>query len=109
MVSPPRQTDLTGPGIALAFPSLAEEDLEAAAFVPKEDHHGGSGFRLQFSLRELERQEELAEAFDSGFVHEQTYRIPPLYLRLALCVSRVRTMGAWNAILISPPENGGRD
>ena len=64
-----READLTGPRVALALSTFAEEDLETFGAFPQDDHHRGRGFRLQLGLREFERQEELAQPFDRRLAH----------------------------------------
>jgi len=64
-----READLTGPRVALALSTFAEEDLETFGAFPQDDHHRGRGFRLQLGFREFERQEELAQPFDRRLAH----------------------------------------
>src|SRR5436189_46427 len=41
-----READLTGPRVALALSTFAEEDLETFGAFPQDDHHRGRGFLL---------------------------------------------------------------
>ena len=79
MVPPAGEANLPGPRIALAFPPLAEEDLEAALSATQDDHHGGRGLRLQLRLRQLEREQELPQPLDGGFSQRNVRMSLPIF------------------------------
>src|SRR5207237_7787211 len=54
-----RQADLTGPRVALALSTFAEEDLETFGAFPQDDHHRGRGFRLRSEEHTSELQSHL--------------------------------------------------